>query len=86
MINLQSTLEAHMGNVTDVISRAMKEPSLQDALALVCLWECERVVKEAHEFLSGRKAPGPDDQGWDTCFKFFISETIKAWEKKICSL
>jgi hypothetical protein len=69
-------------HVEDAIRRACDEPTLVDALSFVALWECERVIPQAHEFLSGRKPRDADGRGWDTCFGHLFARVIAAWNER----
>ncbi len=52
-----SHLEQSLG-ITEAVRRACKEPTLLDALSWICVWESERVVKQARK-----------NSQWETCFK-----------------
>ena len=52
-------------NVTQAIGEACKEPSLVEALTWICVWETERVVKQART-----------NPTWNTMFKYLIKEVI----------
>lgn len=58
-------------NLTEAVERAIEEPTLIDALTWICVWESERIIAYAR-----------NNPQWDTCFKFFLKEVTKAWEKK----
>lgn len=59
----------------DALNTAIAMPSLEEALTYVCIWESERIVKQAR-FNFGS---GSDGAGWDTCFGYIIQETMKAY-------
>lgn len=61
-------------NITEAVKQACKEPTLLDALSWICVWESERVVKQAKKNL--RDADG---KGWDTCFKFCLREVMEEY-------
>jgi hypothetical protein len=69
-------------HVEDALRRACDEPTLVDALSFVALWECDRVIPQAHEFLSGRKPRDADGRGWDTCFGHLFARVIAAWNER----
>lgn len=69
-------------NLSDVIDRACQEPTLLDALAWVSVWECERVIVEAHKVLNNQTPRNADGSGWSTCFKFLIKETMEQYTIK----
>jgi hypothetical protein len=69
-------------NFTEAIDRACQEPTLVDALSWIAVWECERVIPNAHSFLSGERPALANGQGWDSCFKYLIDETMKAYTVK----
>lgn len=56
-------------NITEATERACEEPTLQKALAFICLWESERIVKQARE-----------NPQWDTCFEHCIGRVFESWE------
>jgi hypothetical protein len=47
-------------NFEEVIAEACDKPTLHGALTYAAVWESERVIPVAHEFLSGRKPVGPN--------------------------
>lgn len=63
--------------IKEAIEIACEEPTLLDALSWICIWESERVVKQAKRGLRG-----PDGQGWDTCFKFCLNEVMIKYKTK----
>lgn len=66
-------------NFQEAIDVACCETTLEKALAFIALWECERVIPVAHEFLNGNKKRGPIGQGWDTCFEILIREVMEQY-------
>ncbi len=68
--------------LNEVIDQACKEPTLLDALSWIATWECERVIPEAHEFLSGRKERQVDGTGWTTCFHWLIKEVMEQYPQQ----
>lgn len=69
-------------NFEAAIDEACKQPTLLDALSWIAVWECERVIPNAHSFLNGERSRNENGQGWETCFKFVIDETMKAYAVK----
>ena len=51
-------------NFKEAIDRACKEPTLDDALSFICIWESERIVKFVKEH---------PNQPWETLFKYCIT-------------
>jgi hypothetical protein len=68
-------------NFEEVIAEACDKPTLHGALTYAAVWESERVIPVAHEFLSGRKPVGPNGQGWDSCFSYLIRHVLEEWPK-----
>lgn len=58
-------------NFKEATDRACEEDTLLDALTYICIWESERVVKQARA----------NDQ-WETCFRISLKGVIETyWEK-----
>jgi len=55
--------------ITEAVDRACEEPTLEDALAFICIWEMERIVKRVREH------PG----SWESCFKICISTVMEKY-------
>jgi hypothetical protein len=53
-------------DTTKAVEKACKKPSLLEALTWICIWESERVVKQARE-----------NETWDTCFRYLINKVMK---------
>jgi len=51
-----------------------KEPTLLDALTWICIWESERIVKQAKKGLRDS-----DGKGWDTCFKICLKTVMETY-------
>lgn len=64
------------GNMTinEAVKRACQEPTLLDALSWICIWESERIVKQAKKNLRD-----VDGKGWDTCFKICLGRVMRCW-------
>ena len=62
-------------NITEALARAIQEPTLLKAMSWICLWESERVVKQARAYPT-----------WDTCFEHCLKLVIEAWhtEAGVC--
>ena len=69
-------------NYVEAVEKACEQPTLIDALSWISVWECERVIPEAHKFLNGEKERGGNGQGWDTCFRFLIHEVMQRYTIK----
>ena len=77
-------------NVPEAVKRACQEPTLEEAISWICVWETERVVRQA--LRNCRLVDGlvvvkknPDTShggGWDTCFYQLIREITWAWERR----
>jgi hypothetical protein len=63
----------------DAIDLACREPTLIKALAFIALWECERVVSQAHKHLSKQTPDHLGEQGWDTFFEYLIKEVMEQY-------
>ncbi len=57
-------------NITEATKRACEEPTLLDALSWICVWESERVVKQAKK-----------NEQWETCFKVCLRSVLDEWPK-----
>ena len=71
-----------MQTFTEAVDRACEEPTLIDALSWISVWECERVIPNAHKFLSGGPAVNNEGQGWETCFRFLIKEVMEQYDQQ----
>ena len=70
-------------NHIEAVDRACEEPTLLDALSWIAVWECERVIPVAHRYLNDESRwHNTGEQGWDTCFKFLIKETMEQYAIK----
>jgi len=67
---------------TEAVERACEEPTLLDALSWICIWESERAIKQAHEFLTTGISTAGDGKGWDTCFKYCLKEVMEKYNEK----
>jgi len=56
-------------NITEAVARACEEPTLLDALSWICVWESERVVKQARK-----------NERWETCFKTCLERVMEQYE------
>lgn len=66
-------------NYEQAIDRACEEPTLLEALSWIAVWESERVIPVAHQFLSGKSPRNGDGSGWTTCFKFLFNEVMEQY-------
>lgn len=65
-------------NITEATEKACQEPTLLDALSWICVWESERIVKQAKKNL--RDA---DSKNWDTCFRFCIKQVMEKYNQPL---
>lgn len=65
-------------NITEALSCACEEPTLLEAQTWICIWESERVVKQARE----RFGSGANGAGWDTCFGICLKMVAEEYWKK----
>ena len=61
-------------NITEAVERACKEGTLLDALSWICVWESERVVKQAIK---------NEGKHWETCFKHSIKQVMDNYNDAI---
>ncbi|HLA60946.1 MAG TPA: hypothetical protein VK626_01750 [Nitrospiraceae bacterium] len=65
-------VEPRRMTLTEAIKWAMEgQTRLIDAQVKVCIWESERIVKQAR-----------DNPTWDTCFHTALWELNKEWERR----
>jgi len=69
-------------NWQDGVRLACREPTIIKALSYIAVWECERVIPQAHRYLNKEIPCGSDGQGWDTCFEFLIKEVMEQYTVK----
>ena len=76
-------------DIYKAIKVACEKPTLLDALTWICLWESERVVRQAltnctYDGITIRRTEAGKDQekGWDTCFKVCLGAVMEAWHEK----
>ncbi len=69
-------------NIDEAVKCACEEPDLASALTWICVWESERVVKQAHEYLNTGVSTAAPGQGWDTLFGICIRRVMEAWKPK----
>lgn len=55
-------------DITEATKRACEEPTLLDAFSWICVWESERVVKQARE-----------NAQWETCFKVCLRSILDSY-------
>lgn len=61
---------ASTGNFNEIVQIAIELPTLEEALAYVCVWENERVIKHLKD------KPNVE---WDTFFKYILTETTQRY-------
>jgi len=64
--------------IKEAVNIACKESTLLDALTWICIWESERIVKQAKK--NQRDMNG---KGWDTCFRYCLNEVMDKYPKPI---
>lgn len=57
-------------NITEATKRACEESTLLDALTWICIWESERVVKQARA-----------NPQWETCFGICLKLVTEEYNK-----
>ncbi len=60
-----------MSKFEDIIVRACEEPTLTKALAFICLWESERIVKQAQS-----------NTTWESCFELCIKSVMDSYGER----
>jgi hypothetical protein len=92
IVTAQHETSTHeLDNLRASVLERMKPPSItsDDAsfaahLGSLCVIECERAIKQAHEFLSGRAPPvSPNGYGWETCFEHIIKQALSERQKPL---
>lgn len=56
-------------NISEAVTEACKEDTLEDALTFICIWEMERIVVRVREH------PGT----WDSCFGICIKTVMEKY-------
>ena len=72
-------------NLKEAVSRACQEPTLEDALNWIAVWECERAISQAVEYKKTGISTAGHGKGWDTCFKICFQNVLKHWGSKLKS-
>ena len=52
-------------DIDEAVKKACEKDTLIDALTFICVWESERIVKQARE-----------NEQWETCFKVCLSRVL----------
>ena len=60
-------------NIDELIKRAILEPTLEEGLALIAIWEMERIVKYVK---------ANPDIPWDSCFRTSFKMFLKEYNEK----
>jgi hypothetical protein len=63
-------------NISEAVERACEKPTLVEALSWICVWESERIIKQAKKNLVDS-----DGKGWDTCFKYCIERVMEEYKE-----
>ena len=58
-------------NIDEAVKRACEEPTLLEALTSICIWESERIVKQART-----------NEQWETCFRICLKEVMEKYKLK----
>ena len=67
-------------NISQATKEACKQPTLSHALSWICVWESERVVKQAHKNLTDNTPADPHTgQMWETNFHTCINSVMEAY-------
>jgi len=77
-----ATLTLRPKDIDEAVKRALEEPDLEEALTSICVWESERVVKQAHEYLNTGVSTVGDGKGWDTWFGHCIRLVTEEWARR----
>lgn len=64
-------------NIDEAVEKACQESTLLKALTYICIWESERVVKQAKKELIDA-----DGKGWDTCFGACLKIVMERYKEK----
>lgn len=59
-------------NITEATKKACEEPTLLEALTWICVWDSERVVKQARA-----------NAQWGTCFKVCLKSVLDNYKQKV---
>jgi len=66
-------------NAVEASQRACQEPTLEDALSWIAVWETERAVAQALEWKRTGVSTAGHGGGWDTCFKVLFERVLIDW-------
>ena len=66
-------------NLEEACQRACQEPTLEEALTWMAVWETERVVAQALEYKRTGVSTAAHGGGWDTCFKVLFERVLIDW-------
>ena len=69
-------------NIKEAVAQACKEPTLADALSHICVWETERVVRQAIRWYETGESTASHGGGWDTCFKVALQAVMEQYGKE----
>ena len=59
-------------NIKEAVDRACEEATLLDALTFICIWESERIVKQAR-----------NNKQWETCFKVCLKKVMEKYNQSV---
>ena len=69
-------------NLDDATIAACREPTLLKALAFICLWESERIVKQSHTNLTNSTQANASGAMWETCFETCLGSVMDKYKTK----
>lgn len=67
-------------NVIDAVKKACMEPTLLDSLSWICIWESERIVRQAK---MNKVVNIETGARWETCFKHCLGLVIDQYKKDL---
>lgn len=69
-------------NIDEAVARACMEPTLDDAISWIAVWENERVIAQVREF--DKTGVSTAAQGnWDTCFATCFKRVREHWRSRV---
>jgi len=73
-------------NIDEAVSRACEEPTLAKALEWIAVWENDRAVRQALDFVRTGVSTASDGQKYDTAFRHCFETVFARWvapEKRV---
>lgn len=65
-------------NLDEAVKKACEEPTLLGALSYICVWDCDRAVRQALDHQRTGVSTAAEGS-WDTCFKVSMKAVTDAW-------